>query len=221
MKVADLGARPTYLVVAGCVVAMVSLWPNALLAQTIYRLDGADGRVTFSDTVLTTTGKAQVVGAEAGAAAGGGATLPFELRQVVSRYPVVLYTSANCAPCGSGRAFLGRRGIPFNEKTVTTPNDTEALKRISGEASLPLLTIGSQQVKGYSDVEWGQFLDAAGYPKSSALPSSYRAPQATPLVALQEAAPEKAPPQPTTPSAPPIPRAQPPNPAANPAGITF
>jgi glutaredoxin len=101
---------------------------------------------------------------------------------VTLKYPVVLYTGDNCAPCGAGRSLLTSRGVPFSEKTITTAADSEALQRLSGENSLPFLTIGSQQLKGFSDAEWTQFLDAAGYPKSSALPASYRAPAPSPLV---------------------------------------
>ncbi len=221
MKVSEHQVGAIMLIAASFVCVIASLAPGSLRAQTIYRVDGADGRVTFSDKVPAAASNAQVVSGDANAAGAAGAALPFELRQVVSRYPVVLYTSANCAPCDAGRALLSRRGIPFKERAVNTPNDTEALKRISGEASLPLLSIGSQQVKGYSDVEWGQFLDAAGYPKSSLLPSTYRAPPATPLVEVQKAAIEPAPVQAPTATAPPIPRPPPPNPAANPAGIRF
>ena len=68
------------------------------------------------------------------------------------------------------------RGIPFDERTVKSNEDVEALQRLSGQASLPLLTIGTQQLKGFSDAEWSQYLDAAGYPKSVQLPA--RLPQA-------------------------------------------
>src|SRR5450830_1687637 len=157
-------------------------------AQTIYRVVGPDGKVTFSDKPPVAA--ANVSTTEAGGKAMGtsGPALPFELRQVGSKYPVTLYTSSNCAPCGSGRALLSSRGVPFAEKTVTTAEDSEALQRISGESSLPFLTIGSQQIKGFADSEWTQFLDAAGYPKSSLLPASYRNPAATPLVAVQKPA---------------------------------
>jgi hypothetical protein len=80
--------------------------------------------------------------------------------------------------------MLTSRGIPFTEKTVTTHEDSQALQRLSGESSLPFLTIGSQQLKGFSDAEWTQFLNAAGYPLSSVLPASYRRPAPTPLVAV-------------------------------------
>jgi hypothetical protein len=113
--------------------------------------------------------------------------------------------------------MLSGRGIPFAERTVTTNEDIASLQRISGESSLPFLTIGGQRIKGYSDLEWTQYLDAAGYPKTSVLPSSYRAAPATPLVALQkpgsksEEKPEQRP-EPAPPSAPG---------PSNPAGIQF
>jgi hypothetical protein len=51
---------------------------------------------------------------------------------------------------------------------------------------LPFVSIGGQQIKGYSDSEWNQFLDAAGYPAKSVLPATYRNPAATPLVVVQK-----------------------------------
>jgi glutaredoxin len=153
-----------------------------------------------------------------GGGGSNGAGLPFELRQVASKYPVTLYTGNNCGPCGAGRAYLSSRGIPFTERTVTTAEDAEALKRLAGDNSIPLLTVGGQQIKGYSDTEWGQFLDAAGYPARSALPPSYRNPAASPLVAIQRPAPAAAPVE----SAPEPVRAPPPvERADNPAGIKF
>jgi hypothetical protein len=108
--------------------------------------------------------------------------------------------------------------VPFTEKSVTTPDDSQALQRLSGESSLPFATIGGQQLKGFSDVEWTQFLNAAGYPASSVLPSSYRQAAATPLVAVSDApsttarvAPERAA----------APAAQPAPAAASPSGIRF
>jgi hypothetical protein len=114
------------------------------------------------------------------------------------------------------------RGVPFEERTVKSNEDVEALQRLSGQASLPLLTIGTQQLKGFSDAEWSQYLDAAGYPKSAQLPASYRNPPAQPLVAVQPAPgaqqPQRAAPAPSNP--PPPAAATGPTPS-NPAGIKF
>ena len=159
-------------------------------AQGVYRIVGPDGRVTFSDQPPPASAAAPTARpGSTSAAAGGGAALPFELRQVASRYPVVLYTGNDCAPCNSGRNLLNARGIPYTEKTVTTADDAEALKRLAGEASLPFLTIGGQRLRGFSDAEWTQYLNAAGYPAQSALPPGYRRAAPSPLVAVTAVAP--------------------------------
>ena len=192
----------------------------ALQAQTVYRIVGPDGKVTFSDKPPVTVAQGKVVATGTGASgAASVGSLPFELRQVATKFPVTLYTSTQCSPCDAGRALLNSRGIPFTERTVSTNEDTESLQRISGDSSLPFMTIGGQRLKGFSDAEWVQYLDAAGYPKVSSLPSGYKNASATPLVVAQKpAAPvpkidEKiAPPPP-----PPLPDKTP----DNPAGIKF
>lgn len=189
------------------------------LAQGVYRIVGPDGRVTFSDQPPAEAQSRSGAGpAGGGGSAGTVGSLPFELRQVASRYTVTLYTSKDCAPCNSGRNLLNARGIPFAEKTVGSPEDGEALKRLNGDGSLPLLSIGSQKVKGYSDVEWNQYLDAAGYPKQSQLPSSYRRPAPAPLVAVKPAAAAPKTKEATEPAPAAVPVAPPPT---NPAGIRF
>jgi glutaredoxin len=148
--------------------------------------------------------------------------LPYELRQIVQRYPVTLYTGDQCAPCDTGRSMLTTRGIPFDERTVKTADDADALQRLTGQASLPLLTIGSQQLKGYSDSEWSQYLDAAGYPRSNQLPSGFRMGPAAPLVAQQAAPAVRAETQRAVPAPAAIPAPAPEGPTpGNPAGIRF
>jgi len=199
--------------------ACALLMAGPVSSQTIYRIVGADGKVTFSDKQPVTSDKATAIGADGRTLGAGGGSLPFELRQIASKYPVTLYTSSNCGPCSSGRTLLTSRGIPFTEKTITSPEDNAALQRISGESSLPFLTIGGQQLKGFADAEWTQYLDAAGYPKTSALPASYRNPSASPLVAVQKpetaAKPENTERAPATTNQPQVDK------ASNPAGITF
>ena len=188
-------------------------------AQTVYRIVGPDGKVTFSDKppISAEQGKVATTGVGAAAAASN-ASLPFELRQVVSKYPVTLYSSPDCAPCGNGRSLLSARGVPFSERTVTSQEDIASLQRISGESSLPFLTIGSQRIKGFSDAEWTQYLDAAGYPRTSMLPAGYRNAPASPLVTVQKPAAAKAEEMPEAPAVPVSPSAPGPS---NPAGIQF
>ena len=191
-------------------------------AQQVYRIVGPDGKVSFSDQpppVISNARATTSVGSRGASSAPAGVTLPYELRQIANKYPVTLYTSDNCSPCASARSLLTGRGIPFTEKTILTPEDSKALQRLSSDTSLPFATIGGQQLNGFSDAEWTQFLNAAGYPAASVLPANYRQAAATPLVVVA-AAPTDAPAAansapPTRPAAPPAASAN------NPAGIKF
>jgi glutaredoxin len=213
---------------------VAALLATALAAQPIYRIVGPDGRVTYSDKPPAAAGLGKVTEAGRAPDADAANPLPLNLRTAARQYPVTLYTTANCTPCATGRALLVRRGVPFTEKTVSSPEDAEALHRLSGESALPLLTIGAQQIKGWTEGQWQLYLDAAGYPKLSQLPRTYQWPTATPLVDLVPAtapAAEQAPASsvdaaPVAPPAPtPRPAAAPRPPAgantSNPAGITF
>ncbi len=202
---------------------LLCLSASAVLAQPVYRIVGPDGKVAFSDRApsATAAATASVAGAGSSASNAAGAGLPLALQQVASRFPVTLYTGSDCAPCDSARQLLQQRGVPFTERTVNSNADIAALQRLSGKSALPFGTIGSQQLHGFSDTEWMQFLDAAGYPKQSILPAAYRRPAATPLVAAQTAEPVRAPqvgPETETP----VPPRNAPTPApSNPAGIRF
>ncbi|MDI1245815.1 MAG: glutaredoxin family protein [Rhodoferax sp.] len=167
--------------------SVIMLGSGRLQAQTVYRFVGPDGQITFSDKAGSATGnKLMAPDNTVAAVAPSGAALPFELRQVVGKYPATLYTSSNCAPCDAGRSLLASRGVPFAEKTIGSVQDAEALQKLSGNNSLPFLTIGAQHVAGFSASEWTQYLAAAGYPERSRLPANYRATPATPMVATEK-----------------------------------
>jgi glutaredoxin len=188
------------------------------VAQPVYRQVDKNGRVTFSDQAPT-AGPESASGPQGGPATPANTGLPYEMRQAVQRYPVTLYTGDECAPCSTARTLLITRGVPFEERTVKSNDELDALQRLSGQSLLPLLTIGSQQLKGYSDSEWSQYLDAAGYPKSYSLPVGYRNGQVRPLIAQQAAPAQRAPAAPAPQPAPPPPPSAPG--PSNPAGIKF
>lgn len=210
-----------FLAIGAVALAAGSLLAPAAQAQQVYRIVGPDGKITFSDQPPPPASNAKVTSSTANASGGAAAStsLPFELRQIASKYPVTLYTGENCGPCVSARSMLTTRGVPFTEKTVITAEDSQALQRISGDNALPFATIGGQQLKGFSDSEWTQFLNAAGYPAASVLPANYRQAPATPLVAVTTA--PSAAPNAAAPARPAAPTAQEAPAPGNPAGIRF
>ncbi len=162
---------------------LVMLAPGA--AWALYKVVGPDGKVTYTDRAPSDRS------AKALKTVSGGtpiANLPYALRQVAERYPVVLYTGNACMPCDNARALLTGRGIPFDELTVTSNDDITAYQRKEGTDQLPLLRIGNQQLPGLSTQDWNSYLDTAGYPASSQLPANYTWPGPTPLTAPKPAA---------------------------------
>ena len=193
--------NPRHLLIA-CAVASLA---GSALAQ--YKIVAPDGSITYTDRPAATEANRVTSlnrrSTAASAAAASDAQLPFELRQIVSRYPVTLYTGANCLPCDSGRQLLQQRGVPFSERRIVSEEDTAALERLSGGRTVPSLTVGLQPLRGFNPNDWASYLDAAGYPRESRLPRGWQPPPATPLVAREAAqATPAAPPAPATPAAP-------------------
>ena len=158
------------------------------LSQAQYKVIGSDGKVTYTDRPPSTgEGRVTALGAR-NAPVAAEVELPFELRQVASRYPVTLYVSTgSCDPCESGRALLRQRGVPYTERQVLNADDSDALEKLSGGRDAPTLTIGAQIVRGMSADLWNSYLDAAGYPRESKLPATYQPRAPSPIVERREA----------------------------------
>ncbi|MDO9003731.1 MAG: glutaredoxin domain-containing protein [Aquabacterium sp.] len=148
-------------------------------AWALYKVVAPDGRVTYTDRPPTDRPAATLKTNGTVVQATG---LPFELQRVVSQYPVTFYSSSKCVPCDGARQMLQGRGIPYVEKTVDTSEDILSLQKLEGLQQVPILKVGSKQLVGFAPADWGAYLDAAGYPAKSALPTSYKQAPATPLV---------------------------------------
>ena len=192
----------------------------ALPGHAQYKVVGPDGKVTYTDRPTPAQqGKVTPVATKGAAAtAAAEANLPLELRQVATRYPVTLYgVSSACDLCISARQFLRQRGVPFAEKQVTSSEDTVELERITGGRDVPVLTIGSQMMRGFSSDSWSAYLDAAGYPRESKLPPSYQYAAPVPLVERTSATTPRPASEAPAPAAPSTPQPT----SDNPTGIKF
>jgi len=137
-------------------------------AQTINQWkDPKTGSTIFSDQPPP-PGTAAVE--RRGTEPGSGGQQSYATRLAAEKFPVVLYTSADCLEqCGKGRELLNGRGIPFAEKIVTGdgPEIAELRTLTGGEAVVPVILVGRQQFKGFEPAAWGNLLDLAGYPKTA------------------------------------------------------
>lgn len=165
----------------------------SLPAWALYKVVGPDGKVTYTDRPPTSdAGKAVPLGSSntSGPAA---ASLPYALRNAVSRFPVVLYTISDCDPCDRGRDLLRSRGVPFQERIASSDADKAAWQSKLSSSQAPVLSVGGQMLRGLSVDQWHAYLDVAGYPRESQLPANYSAPPPQPLVDRPAPAPATAP----------------------------
>src|SRR4051812_42553319 len=148
-------------------------------AAQLYRWEDEKGNVEYRDTPPPANAK-KVEQRNIGANTIQTSTLPYSLQQAMKNHPVTLWTFDCGTPCASARAHLVRRGVPYSERNGQ--KEADALKKLTGSMEVPVLMVGSKQLKGYLDSDWDAALDAAGYPRSAApgfkIPPAQAAPSA-------------------------------------------
>ena len=150
-----------------------------LLASTCvnaqaYRWVDDKGRVHVGDSPPASAKAVRKNGVttEAAAAAEQRQQLPFEVQRAQKDFPVTLYTAPICKqPCDMARAALNKRGVPFTEVQVWTPETLEQLKTIAGSDNVPALAVGRSAQSGFDQNRYDSLLDSAGYPKLGAAPA--------------------------------------------------
>jgi len=193
MNSSSRSLRLAPLVPATALAAALLLAAPSIRAQ--FKVIGADGKVTYSDREPSASeGRVSALGARGAASQAAEADLPFEVRQAAAKYPVTLYTTNGvCEPCNQARQFLKQRGVPFSERQAVSEEDIDALEKISGGREAPTMMLGAQVLRGFAADSWTQYLDAAGYPRDSRLPSTYQYRPAAPISQRRDAASAAAP----------------------------
>jgi glutaredoxin len=180
-----------------CRAFFLALLLAAGLAQAQqYRWVDKDGSVKYSDAPPPAWAKdvrKQSIAPSKPAAA----PVPFEVARLQKDFPVTLYTSPDCKEsCASARAALNRRGVPFEEVQVSSPETHALLTRIAGAAEVPTLQVGRGVHRGFELGAFDALLDTASYPRTGLLPPrSQKAPPAPEGNAATEAPAKIAKPQ--------------------------
>ena len=92
---------------------------------------------------------------------------PLAGKHAIENFPVTLYVAGNCSdPCQDARDFLNKRGIPFTEKNLTSNEEIDDFKKMSGGDDIPTLTFGNNWLRRFSTEQWSRELDIAGYPNT-------------------------------------------------------
>ena len=202
------------ILIACCVASAAST------AMAQYKVTDPTGGVTYTDRLPAQADRQRVQSLGlAGAIASPVDALPYELRQPARQFAVTLYTMPGCSACDNGRYYLRKRGIPFAEKSIASGADREAFEKLNLGSEVPVLRIGQQVLRNFSEAAWAADLDLAGYPATSKLPSSYNGWEPS---SLADAAPAAAASAPAARAQAPARPATPPSAGdANPTGIRF
>ena len=150
------------------VAALAACAITAAEAQTnVYRWVDKDGKVQFSDTPPPKDAKS-VTQKSMGGGGNDLSQLPYATQVAMKKSPVTLFMSGDCGePCEQGRALLAQRGTPYTQRNAqANPADAEALKKAAGQLQVPVLLVGDNVLRGYSEESWNGALDAAGYPRT-------------------------------------------------------
>jgi hypothetical protein len=95
------------------------------------------------------------------------ADLPYATQVAAKNFPVKLYTQPECGPpCDGARAALVKRSVPFTEISVVSQKELDEVNGVAGNATMPLLVVGSLHQSGYREDLVNSLLDTAGYPTS-------------------------------------------------------
>ena len=173
----------------------------------MYRWTDDKGRVHVTDALPPASAKnvQKLGGATQAEDAPAADAEPYALQLARKSFPVTLYTTPGCEACGEARKLLNARGIPFKEMSVTEESQIEELKKTVGSASVPAMIVGATVQKGFEEGTYQRTLDAAGYPKTGALPprNQEEPARAQPGVEVKPAPEAERPTGPYAPGAPP------------------
>jgi glutaredoxin len=150
------------LMVAAILIAM-----PAVQADGLYRWVDKEGKMHYGDIPPSDAEEVEELkfGSQS-ASSVDDASLPYEARRAKEHFPVTLYTTVECGdPCGQARTFLNKRRVPFSEKVLKTKEEYDEFKKATGSQGYPTLSVGKTWLRGFNAGQWGNELDAAGYPK--------------------------------------------------------
>jgi hypothetical protein len=162
------------LIIASLMASATALLAASVPAAQLYRWVDDQGRVEWRDTPPPAGAKRseqrKVLGNTIETS-----TLPYSLQQAVKKHPVTLWTYDCGEACARASAHLARRGVPHVVRD--SGKEREELQKATGGMEVPVLFVGSQQLKGYMESSWDAALDSAGYLRT---PPPGMKPQITP-----------------------------------------
>jgi glutaredoxin len=133
----------------------------AASAQTVYKSVGPDGKIVYSDHAPTTgrlekTMKFELASSALPASAASymeqfRKTHPAGAAPAAAGKGVTLYSAVWCGYCKQAKAWLGARGVAYNNVDIDAPGGMAALAQASGGSTgVPVLVVDGKKMTGFS-----------------------------------------------------------------------
>lgn len=130
-----------------CAVALLS-FSAVPFAQVLYLGKDSDGRTRITN-IPPAQSESATAAREAESARPSTAAAPKP--QAAPRAQVTLYSTSWCGYCAQARALFRSEGVAFVEHDVERSAEARAQHRALGGRGVPLIVIGNQTFKGYSE----------------------------------------------------------------------
>jgi len=144
-----------------------------VLAQTVYKSIGPDGKVVYSDRApvnghLEKTMKFDLPSSALPASA---ASVMEQFRRThpgdagaaapIADGAVTLYSATWCGYCKQAKAWLAARGVAYQDIDVDTPSGIAALAQVTGgKGGIPVLVAKGQKTSGFSSAAYDAIFPA-------------------------------------------------------------
>lgn len=143
------------------VVIVLPLLSAAASAQSMYKSVGPDGRIAYTDSPPTKGRIEKTLKFESAPAS----PLPLYYIETLRKLrasaaasaavgDVVLYSAVWCAYCKKAKAYLGSKGIAYQEIDIDTSAGMAAFAQVGGGKGIPLLVTASQRIQGFSTASY-------------------------------------------------------------------
>ena len=129
-------------------------------AQPLYKSVGPDGRIIYSDRPSVDARLEKTMTFENLPSSALPASTSAYIEQLRKTAPafspqlatseVALYTARWCGFCKRAKAYLGGKGVKYQEFDIESKNGMAAFARAGGARGIPLLVVGGQRVQGFS-----------------------------------------------------------------------
>ena len=143
-------------------------------AETLYKVIGTDGRVTYTDRLpadaksatalkfadAPVTSLPESVLKNQAEFAKGMQNQPAQAKIIDPSGPTTLFSASWCGYCTQAKVYLRTKGIAFRELDIDTPAGGRAYFEAGGQRGVPLIMADGKRLSGFSTGAYDHFFAA-------------------------------------------------------------